>query len=89
MSKALAWVFGATKIGKVVEKARVFLWGKKTYLAGLSTAVPALFLIVNEFAEKGTPYLLALPSTEEFSALMLGIGMITGRAAITKAGADK
>jgi hypothetical protein len=85
MNKLMAWVLGATKVGKVIERIRAFLWGKKTYIAGFATALPALVTIVSKFADQGGAYLLGLPSTEEFSALMLGVGMITGRAAITKA----
>jgi hypothetical protein len=85
MNKFMAWILGATRVGKVVEKVRAFLWGKKTYIAGLATAIPALLTIVSKFSDQGGAYLLGLPTTEEFAALMLGIGMITGRAAITKA----
>lgn len=85
MSKFMAWILSATKVGKAIESVRSALWGKKTYIAGAATAVPALLTIITKFSDQGTPYLLSLPSTEEFVALMAGIGMITGRAAITKA----
>jgi hypothetical protein len=69
MNKLMAWVLGATKVGKVIERIRAFLWGRKTYIAGLATALPALITIVSKFADQGGAYLLGLPTTEEFAAI--------------------
>jgi hypothetical protein len=85
MGKLIAWILNMTKVGKVVGKTQTFLDGKKVYLAGAAIAVPALVTIITKFADQGTPYLLGVMTMPEWDSLMLGIGMMAGRAAIAKA----
>lgn len=86
MNKLIAWFLSMTKLGKVVEPVQQFLSGKKTNLAGLAIAVPALVTMVGKFAEQGTAYLLGVAATPEFHQFMEGISLIFIRAAIAKAG---
>jgi hypothetical protein len=85
MGKAIAWILSLTKLGKVVTPVQKFLSGKKTNLAGLALAVPALIAILHQFSEQGMAYLVTVHTTPEFKSLMEGIAMIALRSAITKA----
>jgi hypothetical protein len=86
MNKLFGWVLGLTKVGKVINGARDFLAGKKTYVAGAALALPAILTIVQSFADQGSSYLLTLTTTPEYQHLIEGIGFITGRAALGKFG---
>jgi hypothetical protein len=85
MNKAFAWVIGFTKVGKALVPVQRVLSGKKTNLAGLAIAVPALVTIIQRFADQGIAYLATLPGSTEFIELMNGCALIFVRQAITKA----
>lgn len=85
MGKLLNWVLSFTKLGKIVEPVQSFLSGKKSYLAGLALAVPALVTILTKFSEQGTAYLIGVTGTPEWTLLMNGLAVMGLRAAITKA----
>jgi len=80
MNRILGWVLGFTKVGKVITSVKNWLDGKKQYIAGFATALPASFTILQKFSEEGTPYLLRLSSTPEFAAAGLGWGLVFGAA---------
>jgi hypothetical protein len=40
MNKLMAWVLGATKVGKVIERIRAFLWGKRPTSRGWRQRCP-------------------------------------------------
>lgn len=86
MGKLLTWVLSFTKVGKVAEPVQKFLSGKKTNLAGLAIAIPALVIMIGKFADQGLGYLASVAGTEEFKQFMEGVALITVRAAIAKAG---
>lgn len=81
----LAWILSKTKLGGAFDKVQTFLDGKKSYLVGTATAVPALVNILLSISKDGLPALLNATHTQDWVQLMLGLGMITGRAAIAKA----
>ena len=80
----LNWFLSLTKIGTAFEKVQEFLDGKKTYLVGFATLIPALVNIILSVAKDGIPALLNATHTADWTQFMLGLGMITGRAAIAK-----
>ena len=84
MGKVINWILGFTKIGKIVGSVQGFLSGKKTYLAGAAVAVPAMVAIITKFADQGSGYLLQITGTPEWDALMVGLGMMGLRAAVSK-----
>lgn len=84
MNKLLASILSFTKIGKVATKVQTIIAGYKTYIVGAGIAVPALLTILNNYGEQGTPYLLGVSGTPEYTQLLAGLGVITGRAAISK-----
>lgn len=86
MGKAIAWILSFTKLGKIVEPVQKFLSGKKTNLAGLAIAVPALVIMISKFTDQGMAYLVGVATTPEFKQFMEGISLIFIRAAIAKAG---
>lgn len=85
MNKIVAYVVSLTKLGKVIVPVQKFLSGKKAYMAGASLVVPALLIMIQNFADYGVEYLMRLPSTEEFRTFLEGIGIMGLRAAVTKA----
>lgn len=87
MNKIISWFLGLTKLGKVVTPVQQFLSGKKVYLAAGALALPALITILSNFAASadGIAYLVSLPHTPEYKALMEGIAGMALRAAVTKA----
>lgn len=64
----IAWVLNHTKVGRIILAVQMFLDGKKQIIASLATAVPATLLILKNFSEQGTPYLLQIAHTSEFLA---------------------
>lgn len=72
MNKLMGWILGMTKVGKFVKQAQEFLDGKKQIIASVATAVPATALILKNFSEQGTPYLLGVAHTPEFLAASAG-----------------
>ena len=82
--KIIDWIFGKTKVGKMVEKLRVNLGGYKTYLEGAALAIPAILNIIANISDQGTGYLLTITGREEYRLLLEGIGLITLRAGIKK-----
>lgn len=68
MNKLMAWILNMTKVGKTIKTVQEFLDGKKQIIASIATAVPATALILKNFSEQGTPYLLQVAHTPEFLA---------------------
>lgn len=79
------WLLKLTKVGKLAYYVQEYLDGKKTYIVGAATAIPALANILLSVSKDGLPAILNAVHTSDWTQLMLGIGMITGRAAIAKA----
>lgn len=88
MAKIVAWILSLTKIGKIVEPVQNFISGYKSYIAGAGLAIPALLSIIQNFADKGTPYLLGVAGTPEWAVLLNGLAIMGLRAAISKASPD-
>lgn len=80
------WILKLTKVGGAVDKVRVFLDNKKTYLVGAATAVPALVGLILDFQQNGVSAFSNITNNRNYELLMVGLAMITGRAAISKAG---
>lgn len=80
----LNWILKLTKAGAAIEKTRLLLDGKKVYLVGAATAIPALINLVLDFQRDGLPALTNLAGNQNYELLMLGLGMLTGRATLTK-----
>lgn len=76
MGKVIAWVAGFTKVGKVIKSVQNFFDGKKQYLAGLATALPATIMILQKFSEGGIEYVTHISATPEFAAAGLGWGLV-------------
>lgn len=89
MKKAIAWILGLTKVGKVVTTAQNKVSGYKSYLAGLALAVPALITIISNFGDQGSAYLIGVTNTPEWQALMAGFGIMGLRAAVSKSEVGK
>lgn len=81
----ISWILSKTKIGSAFDSVRGAVDNKKTYIVGVATAVPALANIILAISKDGFPALLNATHTADWTQLMLGIGLITGRAAIAKA----
>ncbi len=72
VKKLLIWILGKGRIGTTLEKTRQAVDGKKQLLASLAAAIPASITIIHNYGENGTPYLLNVASTPEFTAAMAG-----------------
>lgn len=89
MGKLLGFILKFTKLGKATEPVQKFLSGKKSYLAGLGLAVPALLVMIQKFADQGVAYFPVVLSSEEWTLFMNGLAVMGVRAAITKAADPK
>lgn len=83
--KILEWLLAKTKVGSAFETVRGAVEGKKTYIVGVATIVPALANIILAVSQDGLPALMNATHTSDWTQLMAGLAMITGRAAIAKA----
>lgn len=72
MKKILAWIIEKTKVGKVANKVRSAVEGKKQMIVSLATAIAGTLTIVTKFGELGIPYLMELATTPEFLAASAG-----------------
>ncbi len=72
LKKILGWILGRGRIGTTLEKTRAAVDGKKQLLASLAAAIPASITILHNYGEHGTPYLLNVASTPEFTAACAG-----------------
>lgn len=82
--KIVTWILGFTKLGKIFVPVQKFLDGKKVHLAGAALAVPALISILQKIGEQGMDALPHIVNSDHWETLMLGVGMIAGRAAVKK-----
>lgn len=82
--KFFDWILKFTQVGKAAEAVQYYLDGKKTYIIGVATLVPALANILLAVSKSGLPALLTVMQSADWTQLMLGLGMITGRAALAK-----
>lgn len=72
MNKILAFIIGLTKVGEKIKQIQKWFNGKKQIIASLAMIFPAAFLIIKNFTEQGTAYLLQIASTPEFIAFTGG-----------------
>lgn len=82
-------VKGALAAMKFVTVLQKWLSGKKTYLSAAAIAVPALVEVINLFADNGLRAIGGISKTEAWAQLFVAIGLMSGRAAIAKAGNPK
>lgn len=68
MDSVILWVLEHTRLKSVVD----FFDGKKQTIASLGAALIASGTIAVKWSEQGTPYLLHVASTPEFTAASIG-----------------